>query len=77
MPVQTGGSGNERHLRDLVDYLRKNGSNYKNALVNLKNDVEKQRPDQGEPSRAACGPTSNIQVSPAGEPPAGRECPHT
>lgn len=29
-----------RHVRDTVEYLRKNGSNYKNALQGLKNDVK-------------------------------------
>src|SRR5262249_40940703 len=35
---------NERHLRDTVEYLRKNGSNYRNALANLKNDVKNDAP---------------------------------
>lgn len=39
-PVQV----NERHLRDTVEYLRKNGTNYRNALNNLKNDVKNDAP---------------------------------
>ncbi len=42
IPVSTGSSGlgNERHMRDQADFLRKNGSNVKNALEGLKNDVK-------------------------------------
>jgi hypothetical protein len=42
IPVESGSSGlgNHRHLRDTVDYLRKNGSNFKNALESVKNDVK-------------------------------------
>jgi hypothetical protein len=32
--------GTDRHVRDTVDYLRKNGTNYRNALKGLKNDVK-------------------------------------
>jgi len=39
-PVETPG----RHLRDTVEYLRKNGTNYRNALGNLKNDVKNDAP---------------------------------
>jgi hypothetical protein len=39
-PVQIG----DRHLRDTVEFLRKNGSNYRNALGNLKNDVKNDAP---------------------------------
>jgi hypothetical protein len=41
IPVTTGtGSVTERHMRDNIEYLRKNGSNFKNALTGLKNDVK-------------------------------------
>jgi hypothetical protein len=39
-PVSSGSGINERHVRDTVEYLRKNGSNFKNALTGLKNDVK-------------------------------------
>jgi hypothetical protein len=39
-PTSTGTTANARHVRDSVDYLRKNGSNFKNALQGLKNDVK-------------------------------------
>jgi hypothetical protein len=35
-PVQIA----DRHLRDTAEYLRKNGSNFRNALVSLKTDVK-------------------------------------
>ena len=44
LPVETGTSLNARHMRDTVDYLRKNGSNFKNGLVSLKNDVKNDAP---------------------------------
>jgi hypothetical protein len=40
IPVQSG----ERHLRHTVEYLRKNGSNFKNALNELKSDVKNSAP---------------------------------
>jgi hypothetical protein len=40
IPVSSGTSLSARHLRDTVDQLRKNGSNVKNALQGLKNDVK-------------------------------------
>ena len=39
LPVMTSES-----LRDTVEFLRKNGSNYRNALSNLKNDVKNDAP---------------------------------
>jgi hypothetical protein len=36
IPVQIG----NRQVKDTVDYLRKNGSNYKNALQSVKNEVK-------------------------------------
>jgi len=39
-PVSSGTTANARHLRETVDFLRKNGSNFKNALQGLKNDVK-------------------------------------
>jgi len=40
VPVALG----DRHVRDTVDYLRKNGSNFRNGLANLKNDVKNNAP---------------------------------
>jgi hypothetical protein len=39
-PVETGSSLNSRHMRETAEYLRKHGSNYKNAFTGLKNDVK-------------------------------------
>jgi hypothetical protein len=40
IPTASGSTLNYRHVRDTVDQLRKNGSNFKNALQGLKNDVK-------------------------------------
>ena len=40
IPVASGTTYNNRHLRDTVDYLRKNGSNFENGLQGLENDVK-------------------------------------
>jgi hypothetical protein len=40
IPVETGSGLAQRHVRDTVEYLRKNGSNFKNALTGVKNDLK-------------------------------------
>jgi hypothetical protein len=39
-PVESG----PRHMRDTVEYLRKNGSNYKKAIVEKQNARKKRPP---------------------------------